>query len=68
MKQRNVRSCLVGSIASTRVLNHRAENSHQPMRLREKKMRRFRISPHRPKAFSLLIAPLLGISNRDVTV
>jgi transposase-like protein len=38
-------------------LNNRAENSHQPTRLREKKMRRFRISPHRPNAFSLLIAP-----------
>src|SRR5258708_17860555 len=38
-------------------LNNRAENSHQPTRLREKKMRRFRISPHRPNAFSPLIAP-----------
>src|SRR5260370_5959087 len=33
-------------------LNNRAENSHQPTRLREKKMRRFRISPHRSTPLS----------------
>ncbi len=40
-------------------LNNRAENSHQPTRLREKKMRRFRISPHTHNAFSLRIASYL---------
>src|SRR5260370_35287294 len=38
-------------------LNNRPENSHQPTRLREKKMRRFRISPHTRNAFSRRIAP-----------
>src|SRR6202035_6009564 len=48
MLRPNARSCRAGSIASTRVLNNRAENSHQPTRLREKKMRRFRISETGP--------------------
>ena len=46
-------------------LNNRAENSHQPTRLREKKMRRFRISPRRYSAFFRPSASLLVISNPE---
>jgi hypothetical protein len=60
-----VRSCRAGSTANTRVLNNRAENSHQPTRLREKKMRRFRISPHKPNAFFRPSASSLAISNPE---
>jgi putative transposase len=48
-------------------LNNRAENSHQPTRLREKKMRRF-TSAKQAQRFLSALAPLLGISNHDVTV
>jgi transposase-like protein len=46
-------------------LNNRAENSHQPTRLREKKMRRFRINPHKHNAFSPPSASSLDISNHE---
>jgi putative transposase len=48
-------------------LNNRAENSHQPTRLREKKMRRFK-SAKQAQRFSLPLVPFQGISNRIVTV
>jgi transposase-like protein len=42
MVRQNASFCLAWSIGSTRVLNNRAENSHQSTRLREKKMRKFK--------------------------
>ena len=43
-------------------LNNRAENCHQPRRLREKKMRRFKSAKH---AQRFLSAPLLATSNPE---
>jgi putative transposase len=40
-------------------LNHRAENSHQPTRLREKKMRRFK-SPGQAQRFLSAFGPILN--------
>jgi putative transposase len=39
-------------------LNNRAENSHQPTQLREKKMRRFRISTTSPTLSALAFEPI----------
>jgi putative transposase len=46
-------------------LNNRAENSHQPTRLREKKMRRFTSTKQAQRFLSADRASSLGISNRD---
>jgi len=47
-------------------LNNRAENSHQPTRLREKKCGNAN-QPNRPNAFSLLLAPSLDIASHEGT-
>src|SRR5690349_16705442 len=71
MERPNAQSCHEENIGSTRVLNKRAEHSHQPTRLREKKMRRFKsartsptlslesVNPYVEVAFSVIsgIAP-----------
>jgi len=49
-------------------LNNRAGNSHQPTRLREKKMRRFKSAKQAQRFLSADRAPLLDISSRDATV
>jgi putative transposase len=49
-------------------LNNRAENSHQPTRLREKKMRRFKSARTGPTLSLRRSRLLLGISNCDATV
>jgi putative transposase len=41
------------------VLNNRAENSHQPTRLREKKMRRFKSAKHAQRFLSAF-GPISG--------
>ena len=46
-------------------LNNRAENSHQPTRLREKKMRRFKSAKHAQRFLSADRAPSLDISNHE---
>ena len=49
-------------------LNNRAENSHQPTRLREKKIRRFKSAKHAQRFLSADRASSLAISNREDTV
>jgi putative transposase len=46
-------------------LNNRAENSHQPTRLREKNMRKFKSIKHAQRFLSADRAPSLDISNRE---
>ncbi len=46
-------------------LNNRAENSHQPTRLQEKKMRRFKSAGQAQRFLSADRAPSLGISNHE---
>jgi transposase-like protein len=48
-------------------LNNRAENSHQPTRLREKKMRRFKSAKHAQRFLSADRAPFRAISNHEDT-
>ncbi|GHO82522.1 hypothetical protein KSZ_05280 [Dictyobacter formicarum] len=49
-------------------VNNRAENSHHPTRLREKKMRRFTSAKQAQRFLSADRAPFQGISNPVVTV
>jgi hypothetical protein len=49
-------------------LNNRAENSHQPTRLREKNMRRFKSAKHAQRFLSADRASSLAISNHEGTV
>jgi len=46
-------------------LNNRAENSHQPTRLREKMMRRFKSAKHAQRFLSADRAPSLDSSNHE---
>jgi putative transposase len=46
-------------------LNTRAENSHQPTRLREKNMRRFKSAGQAQRFLSADRVPSLGISNHE---
>ena len=48
-----------------RGLNYRAENSHQPTRLREKKIRKFKSAKHVQRFLSADRAPSPGISKRE---
>jgi DDE domain len=47
--------------------NNRAENSHQPTRLREKKMRRFKSAKHAQRFLSADRTPSQAIFNREGT-
>jgi putative transposase len=48
-------------------LNNRAENSHQPTRLREKKMRRFKSAGHAQRFLLSRLVPSPNISNHEGT-
>jgi hypothetical protein len=59
MERRNARSCQAWGIASTSTSGIRAENSHQPTRLREKTMRQFK-SAKQAQRFLSAFGPITG--------